>query len=190
MATEIRGVTWDFGDEAPMWPSVALRYLYNAKVMRNSVAVYPFRDAKMLAVAGAVMGGESAWYPKAWHANVVKDADGQIVYDAQGRITVKSIDLGWIQRNADLADTAYQPEEIAPLVVSLFESEQYGYLDRPGLAANEAARLYVERGWQPWYAYSNKGYLRHLPKSILGAANFLAIEFGLGQSYYMIRPRT
>jgi hypothetical protein len=186
MVEEIRGVTWDLAGER-LYPFQAAQYLYNASTTKNGVIIHPFREAKVLTVACATMGGESDWRLRSWHANVLREEDGSIKRDSQGRITIKSIDLGWIQRNADIADLPYRDTEIAPLVQSLFDSEQFGYLDRPALAANEAARLYVDRGWQPWVAYSNGGWRRHLPNAGLAVANFIAVEFMNKQSFYAIR---
>jgi len=185
---EIRGVTWDLAGERLM-PFQAAQYLYKAEAKINDVVSRPFRDAKTLMTGCAVMGGESAWYTKAWHANVARNADGMILRPQPGFLTVKSIDLGWIQRNAELEDTDIADDAVKDLVAELFDDAAYGYLDRPGLAANEAARLYTQRGWQPWYAYANGGWKRHLPMAGQAVANFLAVEFGLGQSFYTIRSR-
>lgn len=181
-------MTWDLAGER-LYPFQAAQYLYNAKTVKGAATIHPFREAKTLTIGCAVMGGESDWRLRSWHANVARNEDGTIKRDAQGRITVKSIDLGWIQRNADVADLPYPDEEIEPLVLGLFDSEQFGYLDRPALAADEAARLYVERGWQPWVAYGNGGYRRHLPNAGLAVANFLAVEFLNRQSFYTIRQK-
>lgn len=185
---EIRGVTWDLGGTR-LYPFQAAQYLYKAQGAKAGVSSYPFRDAKRLMEACAIMGGESGWYVKAWHANVVRDDEGRIVRDALGKMTVKSVDLGWIQRNADVTDAALADNEVAPFVENLFDSNTYGYLDRPALAATEAANLYLARGWQPWYAYSNGGWRTHLPTAGLAVGNFLAVEYMNKQSFYTIRTR-
>lgn len=185
---EIRGVTYDFTGER-LFPFQAAQYLYQAASLKAGQQFYPFREAKTLMTACAVMGGESLWYLKAWHANVARNPDGTINRPQPGMLTIKSIDLGWIQRNADIEDVDILDEDVEPLVQELFSSGDYAYLDRPARAAEEAARLFIARGWQPWYAYSNGGWKRHLPNAGVAVANFLAVEFGLGQSYYQIRPR-
>lgn len=183
---EIRGVTWDFGSGQRLYPFQAAQYLHQADPPNGPP---PFRDAKRLMEACAVMGGESGWYLTAWHLNVKRDSAGNILWDEQRRLLATSCDLGWIQRNAEFADTALLPEDVPAFVQALFDSPEFGYLDRPALAAQEAARLFTERGWQPWVAWLNKSYKRHLPMAGQAVANFLAVEYGLGQSFYVIRTR-
>jgi hypothetical protein len=193
MSEEIRGVTWDFGDKPALYPFQAAQYLYNARVEVNTTsgpqALFPFRDAKVLCKACAVMGGESGWYTGAWHANVRRNTDGTIARPQPGYLTVNSVDLGWIQRNADIDNVEIADGDVKTLVEGLFNDPTYGYLDRPALAANEAARLFVARQWKPWYAEANGGWKKHLPMAGKAVANFLAVEFGLGQSFYTIRTR-
>lgn len=182
---QIRGVTWDFGGTR-LHPFQVAQYLYKADPDNGPP---PFRDAKVLTVGCAVMYGESAGYLKAWHLNVLRDAAGNIVWDEDRRLTAKSCDLGWIQRNAEFPDVKLLPEDVPEFVQALFDSEQYGYLDRPALAANEAAALYVARKWQPWVAYGNGSYKKYLKTACLAVGNFLGVEFGQGNSLLEIRQR-
>lgn len=185
---EIRSVTYDFGG-ARLYPFQAAQYLYKATGTKDGKVLTPFRDVKVLTTACAVMGGESLWYLRAWHANVKRNDDGSIYRPQPGMLVVKSVDLGWIQRNADIEDTEMQDADVSKLVEQLFSDSQYQDLDRPAKAANIAAQLYLDRGWGPWYAFSNGGYKRHLPQAGLAVANLIAVEFGLGQSYYIINPK-
>jgi hypothetical protein len=158
---EIRGVTYDFGGER-LDPWQAVQRLYRAGLA----------DAKVLAIGYAVMMGESGCYLKAWHHNLVRDDGGGIVRDVDGRFTVKSTDLGFIQKNI-----VHNPQ------VKLLDSESPHFVDtlfeeHPELARGDesaviAKAMYDSRGWSPWYAYVNGSYKRSLAPACVAVGNFL-----------------
>jgi DNA-binding transcriptional regulator of glucitol operon len=161
MNEEIQHVTFDFaGERLDAWQAVQRLYLAG------------FTDAKVLAIGYAVMMGESGRYLKAWHHNVVRNEDGTIKRDADGRFRVKSTDLGFIQKNV-----VHNPQP------SLLDSESPAFVDvlfeeHPELArGDESARiawvLYLARGWQPWYAYTKGSYKRSLPGGCVAVGQFL-----------------
>lgn len=45
----------------------------------------------------------------------------------------------------------------------------------PQRAVLKARRLYEERGFQPWAAYTSGRYLQYMPQACVGVANFLAV---------------
>lgn len=165
MVEEIKGVTWNL-DGAQLEPWQAAQRLYLAN----------FKDATVLCEMLATIRGESGWYLKAWHHNVLRDEAGLIVRDAAGKFTVKSTDLGFIQRNV-----------VHSSPVKLLDSESQAFVDdlfysHPELArADESAaiawNLYKLRGFQPWYAHSNGGYKNHLDQACLAVGNYLGMRF-------------
>jgi hypothetical protein len=175
MAEEIRGVTWDL-DGAQLAPWQAAQRLYKAG----------FEDAKILTLMWATLEGESGRYLKAWHHNVDRDESGQILYFADGKMLIKSTDLGFIQRNVVHAPQTYKhPDEAGEFTESLFQ--QHADLARGDRSAEVAWELFKTRAFQPWYAYTNGHYRKHMPRAALAVANFLAVEFGLGRDLYRIR---
>lgn len=141
---EIRDVTWGlWGVELKEWQAIQRLYLAG------------FRDAQILAKMFAVIEGESGSYTKAWHANVMRESVSKgILYDSQGRMTIKSVDLGFIQRNVALpAPVAVDPtpEAMKPVIEELFE--RYPRLARADHSSEEAWLLFQDRGFSPWYAY-------------------------------------
>jgi hypothetical protein len=171
MAQEIRGQTWDL-DGVQLQPFQAAQRLYNAG----------FKDAKILVEMCAIYG-ESGWYLKAWHHNVERDEDGQISLDDSGRMTIKSTDLGFIQKNYIwLTPVKCQPIE------GQFWADK-GFELRPDLAKGDSSAdiaydLYQLRGFQPWYAHAY--WTRHKARSVEAVADFLAVVFGLGKSYFSV----
>lgn len=163
---EIKGVTYDFqGARLNSWQ--AAQRLYKAG----------FVDAKLCAIGYAVMMGESGRYLKAWHNNVVRNEDGTIQLDGEGKMIVKSTDLGFIQRNV-----VHNPQKVIPvdpidaqtLIDSLFEQN-------PDLADGQksseiAWELFQARGWQPWYAHTNGSYKKGLPSAAVAIGRFLAMS--------------
>lgn len=140
---EIRDVTYGlWGYKLPNWQSAT--YLVRAG----------FHDPRVLLNMFAIIMGESGSYLNAWHANVRRTPEDNILYDIYGNMTVKSIDLGYIQKNVEISpDFVVQPTAAAmkPLVEAKFA-------EFPGLAdAQESAYiaydLYLARGFAPWYAY-------------------------------------
>jgi len=167
MAEEIKGVTYNFyGEQLEPWQ--AAQRLYNAG----------FKETKLLAIMWAVMEGESGGYLKAWHHNVLRDEAGNIARDTEGKFTVNSTDLGFIQKNV-----VHNPPK------KLLDSESQVFVDRlfddnPRLAngqesANIAWAMYKERGFSPWYAYTNGSFERSLPRACVAVGNFLGNAFGL-----------
>lgn len=167
----IRGVTWQL-DGFRMQPRQTAYYLHLAG----------FQDATDLAVGVAVMAAESSWYLKAWNLNVVRDEAGQIV-ETDGKMRVRSADLGWIQRNVQVNRDVEKSEAGAEaLVAELFTTHEP--LSRPLPSARVARSLFLERGWQPWVAHLNGSWWRYRGDAALAVGNFLAsYEFDLGASY-------
>lgn len=160
---ELYGITWGlWGEELEPWQ--AAQRLYRAG----------FTDAKELATFWAVLEAESGGYLKAWHHNVVRNLDGTIARDAEGRMTVRSTDLGFIQKN-----TVHDP----PVKLKLEADASGGFVEGLFEALPELARgdesaaiarsMFESRGFQPWYAYSNGSYKRSLERGCLAVANYL-----------------
>ena len=160
---EIRNVTWGFaGEELKPWQ--AAQRLYKAG----------FTDAKTLALIWAVIEAESGGYLKAWHHNVEREDDGSIKRDASGRMTVKSSDLGFIQRNVPHSPNVkleMTEQASGAFVDQLFAA--HPELARGDASAKIAFQLYSARGFQPWYAYANGSYRRSLERACLAVGNFL-----------------
>jgi len=165
MAQEILHVTYGLdGEQLDGWQAAQRLYLAG------------FKDAQTLGRMLAIIAGESGWYLKAWHHNVLHDADGNIIRDADGRFTVTSTDLGFIQKNIP-----HSP------VVKIVDSESQAFVDSlfddfPDLAFGDkssaiAYSMYKARGFQPWYAYSNDSYKRHLDRACLAVGNYLGMVF-------------
>lgn len=113
---------------------------------------YGWTDAKELVTAVAVCLSESQGYQKAYNEN--KDENG----------VVKSKDIGLFQINIPGSKIGTDEE------TALFEDVGYN-LER-------ARILYEKRGFQPWYAYTLKVYLRdsYIKRATRGVGNFLADE--------------
>lgn len=146
MPTEIQNVTYGFwGVELKEWQTI------------QRLVLAGFGEVRILTNMFAIIEGESGSYTKAWHANVRRTPDEvkEIVYDSNGRMFVKSIDLGFIQRNVPVAGGGVwvDPTETA---MASFVNEMYE--KNPDLAdaqksAEIAFDLFTDRGFQPWYAY-------------------------------------
>lgn len=169
MAEEIRGITWDLdGEQLDPW--LAAQRLYNAG----------FKDAQELCVMWAVLEAESGGYLKAWHHNVTRNEDGTIKRFDGDLMEVKSTDLGFIQKNI-----VHNPKPLLPIegdqsklfVADLFDA--FPDLARGDLSAKIARQLFLQRGFQPWYAHTNKTYKRSMPRACVAVANFLALKNGL-----------
>jgi len=164
---EIRGVTWDlWGPELKPW--LACQRLYNAG----------FKDANLLATMWAVLEAESGGYLKAWHHNVTRNEDGSIFRDAQGFFEIKSTDLGFIQKNVVHSPKIQMSDiESKAFVLDLFEA--YPDLARADKSAAIAYDMYKQRGFQPWYAYSNDSYKKSMGRACAAVGNFIALKNGL-----------
>jgi hypothetical protein len=169
MAEEIRGVTWDFdGEQLDPW--LAAQRLYKAG----------FKDAQELCVMWAVLESESGGYLKAWHHNVTRNEDGTIKLFDDYLMEVKSTDLGFIQKNV-----VHNPRPLLPVegdqsqlfVDDLFVA--FPALARGDESAVIARQLFVQRGFQPWYAHTNGSYKKSMPRACAAVANFLALKNGL-----------
>jgi hypothetical protein len=142
---ELRDVTFGlWGVELAEWQ--AIQRLVNAG----------FLHPKVLTIMFAIIEGESGSYTKAWHANVARDSDGKIVRkeDAGAAyMQIKSVDLGFIQRNVNVTDewVEIHPEAMRDYIENLFS--QYPDLALASESAELAFDLYSERGFSPWYAY-------------------------------------
>lgn len=167
MAEEIKSVTFDFWGEQ-LEPYLAAQRLYKAG----------FTDAKLLAVIWAVMEGESGGYLKAWHNNVERTPEGDILL-SEGMMTVKSTDLGFIQRNVVHTPTVrLEPtrEAVGLFIEDLFNANPK--LANGQESANIAYTLFKQRGFKPWYAYTNGSYRKNVSRGCLAVGNFLALANG------------
>jgi hypothetical protein len=159
---EIRDITWGFAG-AQLYPWQAAQRLYKAG----------FVDAKLLAVAWAVMEAESGGYLKAFHHNVRRNPDGTILRNGN-QMTVVSTDLGFIQRN--VFHSGGRQIEISAAASAAFLEALFD--DNPELADGQASAeiahdLFVDRGWQPWVAHRNLSYKRSLPRGGEAVGNYL-----------------
>lgn len=175
---EIRGITWDLiGPELKPWQ--AAQRLYKAG----------FKDAKLLATMWAVLEAESGGYIRAWHHNVTRNEDGSIFRSEDGLMEIKSTDLGFIQKNI-----VHNPK----VIMSMEGGESQAFVDDlfdafPALArADESAKiayeLFKQRGFQPWYAYSNGSYKKSLERGILAVGNYLGMALVGDSDLLMRRP--
>lgn len=130
----------------------------------------------------AIIEGESGSYVKAWHANVLRDPPftGQIVLDEMGMMTIKSIDLGFIQLNVNVVpDATVTPNEptMAAYVQSQFD--HHPELARADLSAMIAHDLWLERGFKPWFAYKpgTDNYRQKKARGAKAIGNWLARSF-------------
>ena len=166
---EIRGVTYGLDGEQ-LAPLQAAQRLFKAG----------FKDAKVLAIMWAILEGESGRYLKAWHHNVERNEDGSIKERTPGMMIVRSTDLGFIQRNVVIqggVEIAMTESASGVLVESLFAANPD--LARGDKSAEIAFALYQDRGYQPWYAYSNRSYRRHLEAACSAVREYLRVVFGL-----------
>lgn len=165
-----RGVIWNL-DGPQLAPWQAADRLYQGG----------FTDPLLLGEACSVMKAESGWYLKAWHINPVYDQDGRIFRDPEdGKMTVKSVDLGFIQRNVTTPNTRIDVTQVAAqaLVDGLFKANPK--LAKGVESAKIAFQLYQQRGWSPWYAWVN-GYSReYLDDGALAVGNLVSLRWGQG----------
>lgn len=181
MGEEIQHVTYDF-DGARLQPWQAVHKA-------------GFTDAKLLATGYAVMMGESGRYLKAWHHNVLRNEDDTILRDEQGRMTVRSTDLGFIQKNIAHSPAKVlemTPEASGALIESLFAAN-------PKLAlGDESAKIAwamfnskdntgQKRLWTPWYAWVNGNYKKGLPSACEAVGNFLDFDLNHTDGHRIVR---
>lgn len=129
----------------------------------------------------AIIEGESGSYLRAWHMNVLRDPPitGDIVRDSEGRMTVRSIDLGFIQRNVDMADEKLPMTEEASKAFVDAKFVQYPQLARADLASMVAFDLWQDRGFKPWYAYKpgTDGFRLKKRRAAKAIGNYLLRSF-------------
>lgn len=174
MAEEIFNVTWGLdGEQLDPWQAAQRLYLAG------------FKDARVLAKMWAVLESESGGYLRAWHHNVKRDAEGNIVYEAD-KFIVFSTDLGFIQKNVKHNEPVkLEPGESQGFVNTLFELNPE--LARGDRSAEIAWRLYQDRGFDPWVAERNGSYRRNMDRGCLAVANYLAKSYGLGENLFKRR---
>lgn len=122
-----------------------------------------FSDVRVLGTMFAIVEGESGSYTRAFHCNVDRtlDADGnkdrivRKVINGIDHMFVKSVDLGFMQFNTDLPGTgrwvAMTEEAVAEFINEMFAAEPWKADAQ--LSSERAYELYLQRGFQPWYAY-------------------------------------
>jgi hypothetical protein len=161
-----RGETWDL-EGTQLKPFQQAQYLFKAG----------FHSADVLTEMVAVLQAESLAYLKAWNHNA-EEIEGQ-----PDHILISSTDIGWIQRNI---------RHPSPVKIRKVDGRQFAHhvmdsnpaLVTPAGAAAEARELYEARKFRPWVAHLNGSYKQFLDDAILSVANFLAVKYGLGQSYF------
>jgi hypothetical protein len=140
---EIKGMTWDlWGEELS----------HEQSIQRIVNAGFPIKGGVAL-IMFAIVEGESGEYQKAWHANVQRNEDGTI-YRSEGMMTVKSIDLGFMQFNVEISPDVrveMTTEAMTNFVEAMFAD--HPDLANPVASAERAYELWTRRGYQPWYAY-------------------------------------
>jgi hypothetical protein len=139
---EIRGITWDLWGQELSHEQAIQRIVNAGFPIKGGVALKMF----------AIVEGESGEYQRAWHANVQRNVDGTILRN-EGMMTVKSIDLGFMQFNVEIPDVLV---EISIEAMTNFVNAMFA--DNPDLAdphqsAERAYEMWSRRGFQPWYAY-------------------------------------
>ena len=163
---EISNVTWGFrGSRLDGWQSVQRLFLGG------------FKDMAICSVAHAVMSAESGRYTEAFHCNVVRAEDGSIVRTDEGKMIVKSVDLGYCQFNTPLEpylELDMNPQAVESFIVSMYQ--KYPEYARADLSAAIAWEFYTRRRWQPWYAYSNGSYKKGLASSSAAIGNYLGMR--------------
>ncbi len=122
-----------------------------------------FVDLRILGIMFAIVEGESGSYTRAFHCNVDRtlDANGNQDLIVRKQINgidhmfVKSIDLGFMQFNTDLPGTGQwvemNEEAVAEFVNQMFDAEPWKADAQ--LSSERAYEMYLQRGFQPWYAY-------------------------------------
>jgi hypothetical protein len=169
----VKGQTWDL-DGALLEPFQMAQRFYRAG----------FKDVDTLVECVATMYGESGGWLRAWHHNVLRDGNGDVVFDQDGNMTVTSTDLGLIQRNV-----VHRPAILAPPVEGARVAD--GLFDRyPEWAdgqksADEARDLWQMRGFQPWYAHAT--WRSRTGKAVEAVGEFLGVKFGLGSGFLVVR---
>jgi len=167
---EIRGITWDFWGVELSHEQTIQRILLGGFPIQGGVALKMF----------AIVEGESGEYTKAWHANVVRDPDGNITRDENGEMTIKSIDLGFMQFNINVTPNVKMPFDIIMMAefVEMMYDDHPEYAD-PWESSRLAYELYKRRGFQPWYAYKpgTEEFKKKMRYGALAFGNWLAHSY-------------
>lgn len=177
MAEEIRGVTYDFDGARLEYFQMAQRFWKAG-----------FKDLELLVECVATMYGESGGYLKAWHHNVVRDSDGNIQRDAQGRLGIKSTDCGLVQHNMPFPSPVWVADDVAANVAETLFAENPELTDGQK-QANWAFGMWKNRGFQPWYAHEFWQTPGKLKMAVHAVADFLSVKYGLGKNFFEIVER-
>jgi hypothetical protein len=122
-----------------------------------------FSDLRVVGTMFAIVEGESGSYTRAFHCNVDRTLDingkrDRIVrknIDGADHMFVKSVDLGFMQFNTDVPGAGkwikMDEEVVAEFITEMFNAEPWK--GNAQLSSERAYELYLERGFQPWYAY-------------------------------------
>lgn len=164
-----------------MDPNYGIIYSFDGARLSHQQAVdrlyrAGFHDVRELTVGFATMMGESGCYLKAWHNNCDLNDDGTVKLDADGKITIRSTDLGFIQRNVHHKEPVKLlpvKEDVAAFIAVLYQ--EHPELANAGESALIARQLYEAAGhsWKPWFAWVNGSYRRSLPTACRAVEQYL-----------------
>jgi hypothetical protein len=122
-----------------------------------------FTDLRVLGTMFAIVEGESGSYTRAFHCNVDRtlDADGKRDLIVRKEINgvecmhVNSVDLGFMQFNTDIPGAGIwlemREEVVADFIKTMFAAEPWKADAQR--SSERAYEMYLQRGFQPWYAY-------------------------------------
>lgn len=122
----------------------------------------------------AIVLAESAGYEHAWNYNDPEDGgDG-------------SVDLGLFMLNdgnrggnPPHVDSTGKPYPSEGGIKSVAEREEFYAMALNATEAQVVARdLYVRRSFQPWAAYNNGAWERHIEQATIGLCNYFREKFG------------
>jgi hypothetical protein len=197
---EIQHVSWDFyGDRLDQVQRC--QRLFNVK--GND---WGFKDAFILALAYAIMMGESGGYLKAYHHNVERNDDRTIAryyftgtsyvtdqsqsVDGFEYMKVLSTDWGFIQRNVVNSPAVFLRMDAT--IVKKYVDDFY--LLHPELAdgykSSNIAWNMSKKGtdFTPWFAYDNGGYKKSLGNACVAVGKFLANKYLNDPDYVIVNP--
>ena len=124
----------------------------------------------------AIVEGESGSYTRAFHCNVNRTQDeAKLIIRKQINgvdfMKVNSVDLGFMQFNTPIpGDTWVQMTEdaVSDFINRLFEDEPWKADAQE--SSERAYELFLQRGFQPWYAYRPDDVRFHEKKRRAGKA--------------------
>ena len=108
----------------------------------------------------AIVEGESGSYTRAFHCNVERTPDEEKLIVRQqingvDHMFVKSVDLGFMQFNTDVpgpgAWIAMTETAVQTFIDGMFDAEPWKADAQQ--SSERAYEFYLQRGFQPWYAY-------------------------------------